>query len=201
MDALTQFFVDAGYEIVNTKQKKERPVSMRNNYKAVAQWVMNNRTGDSDLELITVNGLRNILFDLAPIMSGYCSKAAIEEHDGRLSKMTVEHYHSRTRMARAIVDLAKQTNNVSKIQELVMEACKAHRTTKRENLDLVEYQKQDDYNWEEAYASVGIELVEYDGPRMDIKYDGVVYNVKTKAELMRKLGISEWQLKRYGEVL
>lgn len=191
----------AEYEIVNTKPKKERRMTMRNNYEAVARWVLHNITADSDHEIITINGLRNILFDLSPIPSGYCSKAAIEEYDGKLTKMVKEHYHSRGRMARAIVDLAKQSADISKIQDLVMEACKIHRTTKQENLDLIPYQKQDDYNWEEAYAAVGIELVEYDGPRMDIKYDGVVYNVKSKAELRRMLGISEYKMNRYAEVL
>lgn len=189
------------FEIVNTKPKKERHMGYRNNYRAVAQWVMHNRTDDSDLEVITINALRNILFDLAPIMSGYCSKAAIEECDGKLAKMVIEHYHSRQTMARKIVDLSKRTLNISKVEDMIMEACKAHRTTKQENLDLIPYQKQPDYVWEEAYAAVGIELVEYDGPRMDIKYDGVVYNVKSKAELRRMLGISEYRMKRYAEVL
>lgn len=199
--SVEQFFIDAGYEIVPKKQKKERVMGYRNNYGAVARWVINARTGDQDLEVITINALRNVLFDLAPIMSGYCSKAAIEECDGKLSKMVIEHYHSRQTMARKIVDLAKQTSNVDEVEELIKEACKAHRTTKSENMALVPYQKRSDYNWEEAYADVGIELVEYDGPRMDIKYDGVVYNVKSKAELRRKLGISEYKMNRYGEVL
>lgn len=176
-------------------------MNYRNNYKAVAQWVMNNRTGDALQETITINALRNVLFDLAPIMSGLCSKAAIEAYDGKLSKMVIEHYNSRQTMARKIVDLAKRTNRIECIEETVKEACRAHRTTKEENLALIPYQKQPGYDWKEAYKAVGIELTPYDGPTYVYEYEGMKYVAKSKADLRRQLGVSQYRVDRYANLM
>ena len=164
-----------------------------NKYNRVARWVM---TLDSEFDIININALRNVLFDLPAIMSGYCSKAAIAEHDGRIGKMVVEHYHSRQTMARKIVNFVREGATLDQVEAMIREACKAHRTTKAENIALIPYQRKADYNWEEAYAAVGIELVEYDGPRKTYVYESTTYVVKSKAELARKLNVSKYRINK-----
>ena len=165
-----------------------------NNYEAVADWAISQYwfLSNENHRLITINALRNILFDLKPIYSGYTSREAIDR-GYKKSQMTVEHYHSRQRMATMIVGLVQNSAAYDEVLASIKEACMVHYTTKEENLALIPYQKQAGYIWEEAYAAVGIELVEYDPTVKDYQYDGQIYQAKSRAELARRLGLSTYK--------
>lgn len=172
--------------------------SKRQDYRLTGAWAVRLATivkDDSTFHQHAVDTLRNNLFDLAPIYSGYASKAAIAEHGGKLTKMTWEHYHPRQKMARVILAMAMEGADLDSLELVIREACMCHRTTAGENTALVPYQKREDYVWEEAYASVGIELVQWNGVETWFEVDGEKH-WGTKRELMAKFGVGEFKLNR-----
>jgi hypothetical protein len=109
--------------------------------------------------LITIAGLRNLIFDMKHIYSGYASKAAIKQHNGYLSRMTPEHYNPRQKMAEKMVAMVKSGSSKEEVLSVLKEACKIHRVTSDENKNLRPHQRKEDYVAEKAYAEEKIELV------------------------------------------
>ena len=148
-------------------------------YAALVDWLFCQSTflHDEKHFLITIAGLRNLIFDMKNTYSGYASKAAIKKHNGYLSRMTPEHYNPRQKMAEKMVGMVQRGASKEEVLIVLKEACKIHRVTSEENDALRPYQKKDDYIPEEAYKKVKIKLVEYAGkPKTKpINIDGRVF--------------------------
>lgn len=139
--------------------------------------------------------IRHGIHDLKPIYSGYSSIAAILKHNGRITHMCREHYHSRAIRARQIIHMIKSTNDLD-FQELVdfiKESCKVHYTTAEENTKLAAFQIKENYDWKEAYKTLGIHLAKYDGIKTWYKINGIKY-YKTKQEIQDILGLTLYAL-------
>lgn len=132
-------------------------------YETLVDWLFCQSTflHKEEYYLITVSAFRNLIFDMKPIYSGYASKAAIELHDGALSKMTSEHYNPRQKMSQKIVGMVRDKASKEDVLSALIEACKVHKVTSDENTALRPYQRKEDYVPEEAYAALKIELVPY----------------------------------------
>jgi hypothetical protein len=148
---------------------------------------------------ITINALRNVLFDLPCIYSGYTSQEAINRKYKR-SQMTVEHYHSRQRSARSIVYMAMRGAPVDALADEIREACKVHYTTKEENLALIPYQRADDYDWREAYKACNIILVKHDPSIKTYVLDCFSVTAKSKKEAITQFveitGLSKYAVSK-----
>lgn len=139
--------------------------------------------------------IRHGIHDLKPIYSGYSSIAAIKKHNGRTTHMCREHYHSRAICARKIVEIIKTTKELEfqDLVDFIKESCKVHYTTSEENNKLAQYQNKENYDWKEAYKTLDIHLVKYDGIKTWYKVDGIKY-YKTKQEIQDILGLTLYGL-------
>ena len=169
-------------------------INSRREYKAFAQFIINgvNLHKNDDLQLkFFKEGLRNQIFDMAVIYTGYTSKKAIETGLPK-SKLTEEHIHPRNQSAKRLIQYVLDGMGVNDLAEMVKQFCQVHITTKEENTSLVQYQKQPDYNWQDGYRAVGIELVEHQFtriPKFVYKVDGIEYN--NLKEIAEKFGIHQ----------
>jgi hypothetical protein len=151
-------------------------------YESIIDWVMNQSAflGSESHELITINALRNLIFDAKLIYTGFASKAAINLHNGNITKMTKEHFNPRQKMAEKIVAGVKLRYSKEVLLEMLLDACKINYTTKAENDALKPYQKREDYVPAEAYKKLNIELILHKGGKKGktpskINIDGVTY--------------------------
>ena len=137
--------------------------------------------------------IRHQIHDLKPIYSGYASRAAIKMYNGRVTKMTKEHYNGRANSARQIIQMIKDKVQYQQLLNFIKKSCNVHYTTPEENMSLVPYQNKENYNWEEAYAAAGIQLIPFNGVKIWYKIDGIKY-IKTKQELQDLFGVSLYKL-------
>ena len=137
--------------------------------------------------------IRHQIHDLKPIYSGYTSWAAIKMYNGRVTKMTKEHYNGRANSAREIIQMIKDKVGYQELLNFIKKSCNVHYTTPEENISLVPYQNKENYNWEEAYAAAGIKLVPFQGVKIWYKIDGIKY-IKTKLELQEFFGVGLYKL-------
>lgn len=133
-----------------------------------------------------------------PIYSGYSSIAAIKEFNGKTTKMTKEHYNSRTRMAHVILDKVIAGETADKLVFTIKEAVKVHYTTKTENQLLTKHQRSDEYDWKTAYEKVGIQLVPFSGIKRWYQIDGIKF-YKSKKDLQLILNVGKTKLERIIE--
>lgn len=80
-----------------------------------------------------------------------------------VSQMTKDHYLSRKKCAIKIFEMIDTGATIDELAAVIIEACNVHYVTKRENLDLIPYQKNTALypTWQEQYAAAGIKLVPY----------------------------------------
>jgi len=99
-------------------------------------------------------------YQCKPIHSGLVSKNA--QHL-TVAKITKDHFYSRKRSARKIFEMMDAGASIEELYDFIVLSCSVHYVTKRENLDLIPFQKNiKDYpTWQEQYAAAGIELVPY----------------------------------------
>lgn len=126
-----------------------------------------------------------IIYELPNIKSGLVSKSVVDEHGFRGSKFTPEHFYSRQRAGRTIVEHFKNENlSAEKLLDMLVEYSMVHLVTFDENMQLARIQKAEetrDLTPIEQYRIAGIELIKDRGPA-PIWYadtytiDGVVYS-------------------------
>jgi hypothetical protein len=150
----------------------------KKDYEGLIDWIINQRAFlvQETHELITINALRNLIFDMKSIYTGYSSKAAIELHNGRISDMTPEHFNPRQRAAEKIVAAVKAGSSKQELVEMLLNSCKIHYVTCDENRALMPLQSQEYYEAEKAYAELGIELVLHSGAKKGKKPKQIVIN-------------------------
>ncbi len=111
-----------------------------------------------------VAGIRNQIFDLAEVYTGYRSKESIETN-----RITPEHVFPRQKTAEYIVNLllSGRKMTTARLTKLLMSRSRVHYVSKRENEVLIPWQKSRDYKWRKAYRHFKIELVHvpFDGTR------------------------------------
>jgi len=173
----------------------------RKDYEGVVRWVINQKEHlhDESHKLITINSLRNLIFDLKTIWTGYASKAAIKKHNGRISNMTPEHYNPRQRMAEKIVEAVIENRSFDTILELLLDACKIHYVTNEENKKLIPLQRADNYVMEDAYSICKIELVPHTPKRGRkancVQFRDIVYN--SPKEAAKALNVTTQTIRNY----
>lgn len=135
---------------------------MRHNYDLMAEYIINvyNHVKHCDKQVnIFAQGLRNQIFDIGGVYTGYTSKLAISTGLPK-SKLTEEHIYPRMKSTRYIIHVLS-TRNIShkRLAALIKSRCRVHITTKQENMALVPHQKDEQYHWREGYKKAGIELI------------------------------------------
>lgn len=96
-------------------------------------------------------------------------------------QMTKDHYLSRKKSAIKIFEMIEDGATIDEITAFIIDACSVHYVTKRENLDLIQYQQNPELypTWQEQYAAAGIKLVPY-VKKSNKKYvyiiNGIEYN-------------------------
>ena len=169
-------------------------ITSRREYEAFAKYVILNVEHNKHDELqlkFFKDGLRNQIFDMASIETGFVSEKAIATGLPK-SKLTEEHIYPRNQSAKKLIQMAIDNCTIEEMISQIKKFCEVHITTKEENTALVQYQKEPDYYWENGYKAVGIKLVEYTFPvqnRYVYNVDGIVYN--TLKEIASKFGIAE----------
>jgi hypothetical protein len=136
---------------------------MSDNYRILAKLAttLHIGHGDEPAERKRAIGLiTDGLYQCKAVHSGLVSKSA--EHL-TVSKLTKEHFYSRARCAVKIFQMLDDGTSENQLVDFIIEACSIHYVTKRENIDLIPFQKNiKDYpTWQEQYAAAGIELVPY----------------------------------------
>ena len=148
-------------------------------YESVVDWLFCQSTflHNDKHYTITVNSLRNTIYEMKPIPTGFASKKAIEFFNGKTSAMTKEHFNPRQKMAEKMVNMVKSGASKEEVLEIFMEAVRIHWVHPLENKALIPYQREDDYIAEEAYKKCNIELVEHQSPPRTklIDVDGTIY--------------------------
>ena len=104
--------------------------------------------------------------DLPSIPSGLVSKKLLWKHEPtnrvyRSSKVTHEHFKTRTKTCREIVDLYLNDElTQEKLNEVIEEGRKVHFVEEYENIVLRPFQQDESVlTWQEEYEKAGIELV------------------------------------------
>jgi len=173
----------------------ENKSSAREDYEGFANYCVSLSNLVNVRDEFIFQAIRHQIHDLKPIYSGYTSLAAIKMYNGRMTKMTKEHYNGRANSARKIIQMIKDKVQYQELLNFIKKSCNVHYTTAEENMRLVEYQNKENYNWEDAYAAAGIKLVQYQGVKIWYKIDGVKY-YKTKQELQEFFDCSLYCLDR-----
>jgi hypothetical protein len=158
-------------------------ITMRHNHEKMAEYILNVLKVVKDDEVlleIFKNGLRNQIFDLGEIYTGYASHLAIETGLSK-SKLTSEHMYPRNRSAIQIIDrvLYGKPITKSRLAAWIKSRCRVHITTKDENLALVQLQKDSNYYWRNGYREIGINLEKHEFGRKKkyiYKIHGIEYN-------------------------
>lgn len=103
-----------------------------------------------------VNGIRNQIWELAEIYTGYCSQEAVD-----YNQYTSEHIFPRQKSAELIINALLNGKNfsVKRLTALLMSRSRVHYVTSDENRRLIPAQKFDSYRWRSAYRENNIELV------------------------------------------
>jgi len=166
---------------------QETDLSIRGDYAAFANYctqLVNLLKNNLAREEHVFQSIRQGIYDLKPIYSGYASVEAIKKYNGKIKKMCKEHYNGRAMCARKIIEYIKFSNvvNLSYLVNYIKKSSMVHYTTSEENNRLVKFQNKPGYNWEEAYKAAGIILVKYDGIQTWYLIKGIKY-YKTKQEL------------------
>lgn len=126
-----------------------------------------------------VAGIRNQIFDLAEIYTGYRSQESIGQ-----DQYTPEHIYPRQKSAEFIVNtlLSGRKLSVKRLTMLLMPRARVNHVTSVENKRLVNMQKSDSYRWRKAYQEIGIVLMRDGSTRRKNKrrsfiVDGVLYEM------------------------
>lgn len=111
---------------------------------------------------VFARGISCALHDMPPIWTGYMSRAAIVEvcnGNIQVGNLTNEHFSSRQRSAREIIQYFSQHNpTFNQFLTYTIKHCLVHKVLPFENHNLVKYQRQH-ADWKDAYYYAGIELI------------------------------------------
>lgn len=128
------------------------------------------------------------IFRVPATHSGFISKAARElKNKNPKYSPTKEHFFGRRASATKIFEQLRKGKSFERIVLVILSRSRVHYTTAAENEEL---KKHGHLPWREAYARVGVDLVEYEGRKIkQVMIDNVVYDsVKSVAQM---LGIKE----------
>ena len=164
----------------------------RQDYAAFADYIRRafttHKNNPRDMEYFA-QALRNQIFDMASIPSGYSS---ISVANTPPSKLTHEHIFPRMQSARFIIKQLERGISRKRLIALIKSRCRIHYTTSQENNLLRKLQRDPTYFWRNGYKQMGIELVPYvyKKPQKYIyKVDDVVYN--SISDVAKAFGISK----------
>lgn len=172
-----------------------KKTTMRHDYDKMAEYILTVLPvvkHDPKLLEIFKNGLRNQIFDLGEVYTGYTSRAAIATGLPKV-KLTSEHIYPRNRSAIQIMNRCLNGPSISqnRLAAWLKSRCRVHITTNDENRALVPLQKDPNYFWRNGYHTIGIKLEKYDFPtKQQYVYNvaGKVYN--TLHEVAEEYGMS-----------
>lgn len=136
---------------------------MSDNYRILAKMSLTlhaGHGGDPDERKRAIGLITDGFHQCKAIHSGLVSENA--QHL-KVSQMTKDHYLSRKKGAIKIFEMIDAGATIDELTAFVIEVCNVHYVTKRENLDLIPYQKNTALypTWQEQYAAAGIKLVPY----------------------------------------
>lgn len=178
-----------------------KKTTMRHDYDKMAEYILTVLPvvkHDPKLLEIFKNGLRNQIFDLGEVYTGYASHLAIETGLPK-NKLTSEHIYPRNRSAIQIINRVLSGIHISqnRLGAWLKSRCRVHITTNDENRALVPLQKSPDYFWRRGYRAIGIKLEKYDFPtKQQFVYnvEGKVYN--TLNEVAEEYNMSTEAMRR-----
>jgi len=103
--------------------------------------------------------ISNEIHDLPKIWTGYQSQASIESE-----KFVYEHFYPRQHAGEFIVEEYIRLGDdftISYLVELIRQFCSVHKTTKKENEDLMKYQtKENLFKWKKSYKKAVSKMIQ-----------------------------------------
>lgn len=160
---------------------------------AAAKMIMSLLPLIDDEDITEVELAREIgitIFEIPFIPSGKVSTSLLDSHGFRSATYCAEHFHSRQRSGRAIINAYREgTLSFERLCSMLRMFAMVHYVTSEENMRLAQIQKNySDLSWEEQYALANIVLVDDKGTApvwywRNYTIDGVQYsNIKDASE-------------------